>query len=87
MGISTPKVRDACIFSGDSDLSLPADVLSLGDGYLLSTLQYAQGSVKAADANRLNKLVTKAGSLPGEELESVAVVVSERRMLRKLYYE
>jgi len=39
--------------------------------------------LKAADANRLNKLVRKAGSVPGVELESF-VEVSERRMLRKL---
>jgi len=39
--------------------------------------------VKAADANRLNKLIRKAGSVLGVELESL-VEVSERRMLSKL---
>ncbi|KAK9526233.1 hypothetical protein VZT92_014943 [Zoarces viviparus] len=39
--------------------------------------------VKAADANRLNKLTRKSNSVLGVELESV-VEVSERKMLRKL---
>ncbi|KAK3558139.1 hypothetical protein QTP86_009861 [Hemibagrus guttatus] len=40
--------------------------------------------VKTADANRLNKLIRKAGSVMGVELESL-IEVSERRMLRKLF--
>ncbi|KAK3557719.1 hypothetical protein QTP86_000324 [Hemibagrus guttatus] len=39
--------------------------------------------VKTDDDNRLNKLVRKAGSVKGVELESLAEV-SERRMLRNL---
>jgi len=39
--------------------------------------------LKPADASRLNKLVRKAGSVLGVELESL-VEVSDRRMLRKL---
>jgi len=39
--------------------------------------------VKAADANRLNKLIRKAGSVLGVELKSLGEV-SERRMLSKL---
>ncbi|KAI3357942.1 hypothetical protein L3Q82_016336, partial [Scortum barcoo] len=39
--------------------------------------------LKTADTNRLNKLIRRAGSVLGVELESVAEV-SERRMLRKL---
>ncbi|KAK3556816.1 hypothetical protein QTP70_021755 [Hemibagrus guttatus] len=39
--------------------------------------------VETADANRLNKLIGKAGSVIGVELESLADV-SERRMLWKL---
>ena len=39
--------------------------------------------LKAADPNRLNKLVWKAGSVLGVEHES-SVEVSEKRMLRKL---
>ncbi|KAL3047767.1 hypothetical protein OYC64_021860 [Pagothenia borchgrevinki] len=39
--------------------------------------------VKTADANRLNKLIRRAGSVLGVDQESLAVV-SERRMLRKL---
>ncbi|KAI3362701.1 hypothetical protein L3Q82_001768 [Scortum barcoo] len=39
--------------------------------------------LKTANTNRLNKLIRRAGSVLGVELESV-VEVSERRMLRKL---
>ncbi|KAI3369549.1 hypothetical protein L3Q82_007759 [Scortum barcoo] len=39
--------------------------------------------LKTADTNRLNKLIRRAGSVLGVELEFV-VKVSERRMLRKL---
>jgi len=39
--------------------------------------------VKVADANRLNKLIRKAGSVLGVALESL-VEVSERRVLSKL---
>ncbi|KAI3373330.1 hypothetical protein L3Q82_006624 [Scortum barcoo] len=39
--------------------------------------------LKTADTNRLNKLIRRAGSVLGVELESVEEV-SERRMLRKL---
>ncbi len=39
--------------------------------------------LKAADTNKLNKLISKAASVLGGELESL-VEVSERRMLRKL---
>jgi len=39
--------------------------------------------VKAADANRLNKLIRKAGSVLGVELDSL-VEVLERRMLSEL---
>ncbi len=40
--------------------------------------------MRAVDANRLNKLFRKAGSVLGIKLDSLAVV-SERRMLFKLW--
>ncbi len=39
--------------------------------------------LKVADANRLNKLICKAASVVGVELDSLTVV-SERRMFSKL---
>ncbi len=41
------------------------------------------GNRVRADTYRINKLIRKAGSVPGVELDSL-VVVSERRILRKL---
>ncbi|KAL3067607.1 hypothetical protein OYC64_017352 [Pagothenia borchgrevinki] len=57
------------------------------DSVVASVILYAVvcwGSrLKATDANRLNKLIRKAGSVLGVELEPL-LEVSERRMLRKL---
>jgi len=56
---------------------------SVVDSVIFYTVVCWGSRVKASGANRLNKLIRKAGSDLGVELEFV-VVVSERRMLSKL---
>ncbi|KAI3353999.1 hypothetical protein L3Q82_018556, partial [Scortum barcoo] len=51
--------------------------------HLLRCSVLGQHWLKTANTNRHNKLIRRAGSVLGVELESVAEV-SERRMLRKL---
>ncbi|KAI3359849.1 hypothetical protein L3Q82_014207 [Scortum barcoo] len=77
------QLQEAQIFQRLQDHA--ADVLSLGG--IQRIIFYAVvcwGSrLKTADTNRLNKLIRRAGSVLGVELEPVEEV-SERRMLRKL---
>ena len=40
--------------------------------------------LRAADANKINKIIRKAGSVPRVQIDSL-LVVSERRMLCKLH--